>query len=509
MNARRQSTRTNVTEKQILSTIKYVAGTKPVFLLSEIAVYLDAPQSAGQIYAVLRPHLKEFGLAAKKCGEDFEISRVLPPQIYFPNETESKRIDSLPDENTFPPALEQAIEQYITRKVGKDWTDPVILERLRRAIVAQKDDYWKPAHKRSLQYTKGYAVLGYLAYHFPVYFMQTRLLMAMLAREGLLKNHMTILDVGAGPGVVPLAIADFYSRLDMATATIHAIERSDEHIEAFTYLTQQGGTPKTRATIEPPIKADITGAVKDQLPDGIDLMVFSNVLNELPGSVKDRADIVMGFAEHLAPDGSILIAEPAEEVTSSGLRSLSLAVKKQGLSIYSPCSFIWKTNCTPDRCWSFVTAPPIRPTPLMNTLAACDEPFRYVNTDIKYSYVILRRDGKIREPYCVPHGSRVLRLSRIHLHVEKRINIIASKMSEDLGDKENHMFKLCDGSAEKPVYAVLPGFHITPENEVILSAPYGSVLELEGVLVRYNKEHDAYNVLVSRSTRIADVHDKI
>ena len=63
-------------------------------------------------------------------------------------------------------------------KTGKDWSDPVILERLRRAIVAQKDDYWKPTNKRSLQYTKGYSVFGYLAYHFPVYFMQTRHLLA-------------------------------------------------------------------------------------------------------------------------------------------------------------------------------------------------------------------------------------------------------------------------------------------------------------------------------------------
>ncbi|MEN6444392.1 MAG: small ribosomal subunit Rsm22 family protein [Methanoregula sp.] len=497
-----------MTEKQILSTIKYVAGTKPVFLLSEIAVYLDAPQPVSQLYTVLRPHLKEFGLAAKKTGMDYEISRVVVPHPYKLSGNEEMRIERLPGENTFPPALEQAIEQYITRKVGKEWTDPVILERLRRAIVAQKDDYWKPANKRSLNYTKGYAVLGYLAYHFPVYFMQTRLLMGMLAREGLLKSHMTILDVGTGPGVVPLAIADFYSRLETATATIHAVERSEEHIEAYMYLTQQQNAPATRVTIEPPIKADITGDIHNQLPEEIDLMVFSNVLNELTGSIQERAEIVVGLAGRLAPDGSILIVEPAEEVTSSGLRSLSLALKKQGLSIYSPCSFIWKTNCTPDRCWSFVTAPSIRPTPLMNTLAACGESFRYVNTDIKYSYVILRRDGKIREPYCVPHGSRVLRLSRIHLHVEKRINIIASKMSGDLGDKENHMFKLCDGSAEKPVYAVLPVFHITPENEAILSAPYGSVLDLEGVLVRYNKEHDAYNVLISRSTRISDVHDQ-
>jgi len=495
-----------MTEKQLISTIKYVSGMKPSFFLTEIIPYLDEPMPVHQIYTVLSPKFKEMGLLAKKIGGDYEISHLLPPQPHTLNEEEEKRIDVFFDGSSFPPVLERAIEQYITKKVGKEWTDPVILERLRRAIVAQKDDYRKPTHKRALRYTKGYSVLGYLAYHFPVYFMQAQHLLAQLACDGLLKEEMTILDAGTGPGVVPLAIADFYSRLDTAQATIHSIERSEEHIEAFMFLTEHGAKKNAHVTIIPPVKADITAFSEKLLPEGIDLMIFSNVLNELSGSsIEQRADLVMRYAERLCDDGMVLIVEPAEEVTSTGLRTLSLALKKRGLSIYAPCSFIHTTNCTPDRCWSFVTAPKIRPTHIMNTLAACDEPFRYVNTDIKYSYVILRKDGKIRETFRVPAGSRCLRLSQIHRHVEKRVNIIAAKMSEELGDKQTHMFRMCDGSATKPVYAVLPAFHITTGNEVILSAPYGSIIQLENVLVRYNKAHDAYNVLVSRNSRIVRV----
>jgi len=71
------------------------------------------------------------------------------------------------------------------------------------------------------------------------------------------------------------------------------------------------------------------------------------------------------------------------------------------------------------------------------------------------------------------------------------------------------MFRLCDGSAKKPVYAVIPSYHITPENEVIVAAPYGTILELDNVLVRYNPKHDAYNVLVSRNTKVHAVRDKL
>jgi len=499
----RQSFRQIMAAQQFLSTVKYVAGTKPSFLLSEIAAYLDEPLTTGQIYEALRPHLAELGLTAQKTGEDYTISRLLPSPPYILNPAEEKRIDAYLSLSSMPSVLETAIEQYISRKTGKDWSDPVILERLRRAIVAQKDDYWKPAGKRSLQYTKGYSVLGYLAYHFPVYFMQARHLLALLARDGLLKQEMTVLDLGTGPGVIPLAIEDFWMCLDTAKATVCSVERAKEHIEAFGDLARSIATSNPQVTIEPPRDADITSPQDVPLPDSVDLMIFSNVLNELAGlPVAARADIVMGYVKRLAPDGTVLIIEPAEEATSTGLRVLALALKKRGLSIYAPCTFVWGTNCTPDRCWSFQTALSIRPTRIMNTLAACNEPFRYVNTDIKYSYVMLRKDGKVRPSCTIPKDTKALRLSKVHLNVGKRITVVAAKMSEDLGDKETHIFRLCDGSAEKPVYAVLPVFHIMPSNRELGSAPYGTVLEIRNVLVRYNPAHDAYNLLVNRETVI-------
>jgi hypothetical protein len=488
---------------RFLSTVKYVAGTKPAFKLSEIAAYMDEPLTVGQMYEALQTHLPGLGLVANKTGEDYTISRLMPSPAYILNLSEEKRINAYLSLDTMPSFLESAIEQYISRKTGKEWSDPVVLGRLRRAIVAQKDDYWKPTDKRSLQYTKGYSVLGYLAYHFPVYFMQARYFLALLARDGLLKQRMTILDLGTGPGVMPLAIEDFWMCLDSARATVFSVELSKEHIEAFEALTRSVAVKDPQVKIESPKEADITSPRDVPIPESVDLMIFSNMLNEL-GSlpIAERAYIVMSYAERLASDGTILIIEPAEEATSTGLRMLALALKKRGFSIYAPCTFIWGTNCTPDRCWSFQTAPSIRPTRIMNSLAGCDEPFRYVNTDIKYSYVMLRKDGKVRTSCLIPNKTKALRLSKIHLNVGKRITVVAAKMSEDLGDADTHIFKLCDGSAEKPIYAVLPAFHIALSNRELGSASYGTVLEFRNVLVRYNPVHDAYNLLVSRNTAI-------
>jgi len=430
------------------------------------------------------------------------------PGPYLLSVSENAGLADFFEKRTVPECLQETIGKYIAKKTGKDLTDTVMLDRLRNAIVAQKEDYWKPQAQRSLRYTKGYSVLGYLAYHFPVYFMQTGHLLTMLARDGLLKNRMTILDIGTGPGVVPLAIADFYSRLESAGADVYSVEKSEEHIEAFLHLRDACVPKGGKVSIKPPIKADIEAGIPAKIPQKVDLIVFSNVLNEVDrGPTDTRADLVVRYAERLAEDGSILIIEPAEENTSTRLRHLSLALKKRGLTIHSPCSFIWNTNCTPDRCWSFTTQRPIRPTHMMETLSHCDEPFRYINIDIKYSYVVLRKDGMTRESYKVPHGSRVLRLSQIHRHVDKRVNLIAAKMSENLGDGKNLMFRLCDGTADKLVFAVLPSFHVTADNEMIKTAPYGTILEFEGVIVRYNKEHNAYNVLISRNTFVKKCSD--
>jgi 2-polyprenyl-3-methyl-5-hydroxy-6-metoxy-1,4-benzoquinol methylase len=489
--------------RELISTTKYLASARPSFLLSELSTYLTGEFTVGELYHVLAPHLARLNLTATKTDGDFEISKILPAQPYILNQKERERLDEFFTQHTLPAALEGGIERYVTKKVGKEWDDPVILERLRHAIVAQKDDYWKPAGQRSLQYTKGYSVLGYLVYHFPVYFMQTGHLLAMLARDGLLKKSMTILDVGTGPGVVPLAIAGFYSHLDNAQAAVWSVERSEEHIGAFSFLTGVFAKDIRNVEIKTPVKTDIRSPDRSALPEKFDLIVFSNVLNELPdATMESRAEIVAHFSERLAPDGSVLIIEPADEENATRMRTLTVALTKKGLSVHSPCSFIWGTPCTAPRCWSFETAPSINPTRMMETLAGGKEPYRYVNTDIKYSYAVLRKDALRRKSHRLITKSKFLRMSKLFLHTGKRVNVAGSMMSGELGDARTHVYKICDGTAKTPVYAVLPSYHITPGNDAITSAPYGSIVELRGVLVRYNKAHDAYNLLVSRNTRV-------
>ncbi len=422
---------------------------------------------------------------------------------------EQERTDAFFKGCRIPQGLERAVGEYIARKTGKPCDDPVILERLRRAVVAQKADYWKSPAKRRLAYTKAYSVLGYLAYHFPVYFMQTEYLLRDLAGAGLLKPEISVLDVGTGPGVVPFAIADFYSRLDNASAKISSIEQSEENIEAFRFLRQTLYPVKGRTTLNTPEQADIRTIDNKKIPGPVDLLIFSNVINELEtASIEGQADLVMRFAGHVKQDGTILIAEPAEEVTAIRLRVLTQALQDRGLRIHSPCSFLWGTRCDPSRCWSFEKQPEIYPTRLMETLASGEDPYRYLNTDIKYAYVILRKDSAVRSTVHIPTQQKIARLSKLHLHLDRHINVAGAKMSQDLGNRKTHVFRICDGTAAKPVYAVLPAYNMSSSNELLIREPYAGILELRQVLVRYNKKHDAYNLLAGKNSRVLELGGK-
>jgi hypothetical protein len=256
--------------------------------------------------------------------------------------------------------------------------------------------------------------------------------------------------------------------------------------------------------VERPHKADLLSLKAEELPEDVDLIIFSNVLNELEAGLERKAEIVKMMAERLAGDGSMIIVEPADKANSTRMRELVVALMGKGLGVYSPCSFIWGARCHPVSCWTFEEKGNIKPPRLMQKLAE-EEPFRYMNTDIKYSYAIIRKDGLSREKYRVPEKAPFARLSRAGAHLKKKINVVAAVMSHDLGNEKDHVFKVCDGTSVKPVYAILPRYHVSPSNELLLKAKYGQIVEMYGVIARHNKDYDAYNLLVTRNTMVRPV----
>jgi hypothetical protein len=253
-----------------------------------------------------------------------------------------------------------------------------------------------------------------------------------------------------------------------------------------------------------PLQGDLLSQHPDDLPMGMDLIVFANVLSELRNlSHREKAALVGKMAGALSGDGIILLMEPADLENSIALRKLAVALGEEGLFLSAPCTPLWNTACLPDRCWSFREAPSVSPPRLMSNLAASEDGYRYLNTDVKFSYALLGKDRRPLVEYRVPPGAKALRLSKLQAHVKRRVNVIVAKMSGDLGGGRGHaVYKVCDGTPQKPVFAVVPE-HQATHARALVEGRYGEILSLEGTLVRYNPARDAYNLFVDRSTRVS------
>jgi SAM-dependent methyltransferase len=492
-----------MSERDIVAALERRAGAKPEFRLSELQKDLGTGQSPEHLAGEIRPHLDSLGLTLRPSGDDYVITRRGAGCLTVDDAGRERQLAFFRNPEV-PGYIQRLVESYIVRKTGKPWDDPAVLDRMANAILVQKSRYWK---EQRVSYRKAYQVLGYLAYHAPVYLVQFEHIFWQVINRGLAKPNMRILDLGTGPGVVPLAVIDLLGRIGSGSAEVYAVERSQEHIEAYNALVPAAAAAQRNTVrVEKPIREDIGEITGRDLPDRIDLMVFSNVLGELRQmEIEQRADLVVALAGRLAPDGTIVVVEPADLANATAMRQTVRAIADRGLTIHSPCSFIWGTACNPARCWTFEQKGDIRPTRLMERLAEGKDGYRFMNVDIKYSSALLRKDALVQHAYRVPSGAKFARFSHLRRHVDRTINAVAALMSGNLGDDRTKVYKVCDGTPGDPVYAVIPATLRGPNRDALRDIAYGEIVQLYGVLVRFNKDHGAYNLVVLPGTRVEPV----
>lgn len=490
---------------EILSLAKYLSSSRAEFALSEMNLYLSRKYEEKELYTILKPHFYDLDLF---CGTGFKCAKIVMRPLP-PDESVIRELEKLLIKPKLPARIEKVVESYIEKNCGKNWDRGNTAELIRENIVRQKEEYWKG---RS-QYPK-IRIISYLLYHFPVYFCQFRYLLFDLFKNGLLTTKMSFLDAGAGPGTITLSTIDFlYKLLDIYSKKnidvkfnirIDAIEQASENIRCFNELTSGylSGLPPMNAsiTINEPLHAPVETA---KPPKDADFIIFSNVLAEMSSAPAERAGAVERIAS-ASKNPAIIIIEPADLVNSKNLRITQSVLVKSGFSIYSPCTLIWGAGCHCGDCWSFEEPGNIQVPGFMKKIAGTEDSYRYVNTDMKFSYVILRKDGLAKYAYLAK--GKFVRLANLKKHIEKRINIVASVMSGNLGDDKTLVFKLCDATTSVPCYAVLPAYHISDENKTLLEAGYGSIVEIFGTLVRENRAFASYNLLITRNTTVRAAH---
>ncbi|MFC7073122.1 methyltransferase domain-containing protein [Halovenus rubra] len=498
--------------QQVRENAKYLREVRPIEP-EEINEYIEGTPHPAAVRQVLQEQAPELGVIEREDGA-FEPVDESPVSVRFDG------VDELPEQ------LSRKVENLVIDRFGPGWPDGESGEQLRRLIRDFKERYLAGA---TVTYDEETAV-GYMLYHLSAYFAATQYVLADLLEDNLIPGHLRVLDVGAGVGGPALGL-DALLPGDVLVE-YHAVEPSDA-TSVLTGLLETTGRnfhPTVHAT---EIEAfDPDGAVKSPADESgvFDLVLFGNVLSELD----DPASVVKESLGWLTSDGTAMVLAPADKNTAGQLREVERTVEREvGASVYAPGVRLWQDEQPESESWSFrrdndlitpsfqrqlddgkrtvaereavtkgSSSEQSKATDQHTTTDGRIQPAgsgEFVNVDVQYAYSLLRRDGQTAVDIRADR-SRVAKLKETERHVTDRVDCLVLKLSHDLTEAGNPLYLVGDGSQKVDHFAVLT--NETTLNNDIVSASYGSPLLMENVLVLWNDDEQAYNLVIDEETII-------
>jgi 2-polyprenyl-3-methyl-5-hydroxy-6-metoxy-1,4-benzoquinol methylase len=452
----------------ILDNARYLRNVRPVDP-EEIYEYVDGQPHPAVVRRTLREHAFELGLREREDGAfvPVESGTVTP---------------TFEGVERFPESYARRFEDLLVEAYGAGWPDDDGGDLLRERIDRLKEAYFGD---EAVTYDADTA-LAYGLYHLPDYYAAVQYVLDELGREGLLSRRLRVLDVGAGTGGPALGLHDYlpeaslvdYGAVEPSTAG-DVLEHMLDGTRPGFDVTVHRETAREHAT-----------------EGGYDLVVLGNVLSELA----DPAEVATTYLDALADDGTLLALSPAEERTATGLRTVEreLLDRRPAATVYAPTVRLWPDEEPDDYGWTFRREPDLEAPSFQRRLdEAADGDGTYRNVDVQFAYLLARTDGR-RVVEHTPDPDRVARMASMTDHVTERVDLVALKLSPDLAEDGNPLFKISDGSESVDHYAVLTRESVL--NEPLRSAPYGSLLRFENALVLWNDDETAYNLVVDAET---------
>jgi len=475
---------------EILDTARYLRQVRPVDP-DEIFEYVSTAPHPAVVRQTLREAMFELGLREQPDG-------TFVPVESGPVEPAITTIEAFPESHS------RRFENLLVETPGAGWAEGTSGRHLRENLRQMKEAYFAG---ESVEYDRDTA-LAYACYHLPDYYAAVQYPLMTLGNKGLLSRRCRVLEVGAGVGGPALGIHDLFG--DESLIEYHAVEASDAAANVFEQMVDEsrpGFQPivhrETAETFAPETVLGNKGyesATAGNGPNGFDLILFGNVLSELDAP----QTVAREYAEYLAEDGSMVLLAPADRNTAIGLRDVERELADVGpLTVYEPTVRLWPNERPTDRGWSFDVKPDLTVPGFQREL---DRPAggdgEFVNVDVQYAYTTLRGDGRTAikaRPIHTQHA----KLADSEANVTQRIDFLALKLSHNLSQEGNPLFKISDGSESVDHYAVLTRSSVL--NDTLVTAQYGALLGFENALVLWNDDEEAYNLVIDDETVIDQV----
>jgi ribosomal protein RSM22 (predicted rRNA methylase) len=273
--------------------------------------------------------------------------------------------------------------------------------------------------------------LAYLAYFLPANFLKIKAVLGEIwlhpEVKSLYPEQLRILDLGCGPGTQLLGCLDFFSQLQLPKRiecvgvdsldsnlrdARHFFDRfaselagkSEETLTGPDLIELPNASPtvesrpgRNRGSLET-FRSDLSRPLKLKAASPFHFIILGNVLNELFTGDDQRIEkrsrrIASLIHDYLAPDGFLILMEPALRETSRDLlRVRDRLLDLLPLTIYSPCVHSQPCpavgpGCTSDWCHEDHTWE----APLW--IRRIDEQTGLRKSSLKYSYVVFSRMG--------------------------------------------------------------------------------------------------------------------
>ncbi|MDH4188133.1 MAG: small ribosomal subunit Rsm22 family protein [Nitrospira sp.] len=244
------------------------------------------------------------------------------------------------------------------------------------------------------------AVMAYLSYFVPVNLSKVQVLLDEMPTDRQ-QNGFSVLDLGSGPGTGSLAVLDWwYHHKYPGALSVIAVDSSPAALGQanqlwIRYCHTAGITTASFQRYEGDLeRAAWLTQVRPRAP--FDLIILANSLNEFYVGANDpiaaRSTFVAGALSLLAPSGTMMILEPALRETSRALHHVrDRLLQEKQCTVFSPClhedscpalvnPYDW---CHEERTWE--------PPPSIQEI---DKEVGFIKDALKFSYLLLRKDGK-------------------------------------------------------------------------------------------------------------------
>lgn len=471
---------------------------------------------------------KEMGMMVRNLSDEF-----LHPDKYVINKLENELKPG--GRWCFPPALAELVvglvgeaekqpvlnknSAHTAEKILANWDRQLLQKMASNISRAYKDN------RGSVDYDTFWQ--AYAIYYLPANFTKVIRVLFELLVAGMLPRQAKVLDLGAGPGTVSLAVLFFYHCLFRYTGAnisleIDLVDRSDKQLAvAKSLLAGYGNILKAPFSVV--VGRVVAGCLEKsrQFIAGTlgnsryNLIFLANVLNEYEIRDINKNKQITDFAlSYLTGNGTLAILEPATESCARRLADLHWRYKSHFDGIkagaFGPCAYPW--GVYPNRhcrcfCWSNVSEPWQKPG-----IIACLENYGVPRrNEIKYSYLLLRRDNRNKFQHLRnPVGYRqqgFVKLSRIGRCLNRDVSILGVAIHVyRKGDLQ--IIVLCDGTAGCQNYCHLEtGSDTTPRvRQMLANVRHGEMLELVHVRVVPGSRRSRYTLMATEQTELRRHH---